>query len=50
MWGYIYFTDLYILAKQIFFLDADRFVFFFCFFLSQKKGSMRSLLGGRGGA
>ena len=29
MWGYIYFTDLYILAKQKFFLDADRFFFFF---------------------
>ena len=29
MWGYIYFMDLYILAKQIiFFLDADLFFFF----------------------
>ena len=45
MWRYIYFMDLYILAKQKLFLDVDRF-----FFLTQKKGSMRSLLGGRGGA
>ena len=28
MWGYIYFTDLYILAKQFFFLDADLSFFF----------------------
>ena len=33
MWGYIYFTDLYILAKQKFFLDADLF-----FFEHRKKG------------
>ena len=46
MWGYIYFTALYILAKQNFFLDADRFFFF----LTQEKGSMRSLLGGCSGA
>ena len=46
MWGYIYFTDLYILAEQIFFLDADLFFFFW----TQKNGYMRSLLGRRGGA
>ena len=46
MWGYIYFRDLYILAKQFFFFGCGSFFFF----EHRKKGYMRSLLGRRGGA